>query len=442
MATIISTVDNISMSSTYTCTTTIWRTIYSGGQSTQVQGYNTSGGSVATQSITFNYSDIGTEKVNMAILSLTSVRNTLGGTFSVNGTKVYPSGGKYTVYLNPSDIGATSTTFDLSFITYTQGHSHQSGYDSKTDETVISISSMHHTYEYKTMKSHTGTLDLGDITLKIYTGDDSVAVPSISALFVGIDGVAKKVTDMLVGINGVAKKIPDAWIGINGIARKFWPCLELQNVTPGNIIKIDEAGDGTLVDYIVVAQDHYLNDINTQRHTVLMRKNVLNTTSNFGNNTYGEAYVGEALDTYINEAWKASLDGRIILKLMNITIPCNKWSSPYTSSAERQIWVPSRDEIDPSYTEKHEGPVFAYFENKTANADRIATTSDGTARAWWTRSCVEGMGSDGAYIRVITTTGMFNNYSQSGAFYCRPVFCLPANLPVSQLSEGTYDLIL
>lgn len=172
----------------------------------------------------------------MAILSLTSVRNTLGGTFSVNGTKVYPSGGKYTVYLNPSDIGATSTTFDLSFITYTQGHSHQSGYDSKTDETVISISSMHHTYEYKTMKSHTGTLDLGDITLKIYTGEDFVNVPSTAGFFVGVNNIARKVSDMYIGISNKARKISDGWVGVNGIARKFWPCLELQNVTPGSII--------------------------------------------------------------------------------------------------------------------------------------------------------------------------------------------------------------
>lgn len=173
-----------------------------------------------------------------------------------------------------------------------------------------------------------------------------------------------------------------------------------------------------------------------------MRKNLLSEDVEYGNNTYGESYVGESLDTYVNEAWKATLDGRIILKLMNITIPCNQWSSPYHTTAERQVWIPSKDEIDEAYTGKHEGPCFEYFIGKNTNADRIAYTDNGTARVWWTRSCVEGMGSDGAYIRVVNASGAFNTYGQKGNYYCRPVFCLPASLPVSQVSEGTYDLIL
>ena len=174
-----------------------------------------------------------------------------------------------------------------------------------------------------------------------------------------------------------------------------------------------------------------------------MRKELLDQTTKFGENTYGEAYIGEDLDTYVNQAWKATLDGRIILKLMNITIPCNKWSSPYTSTAERQIWVPSWSELSETYTdEPGEGTCFEYFIGKNTNADRIAKTSNGTAQVWWTRSCLKGMGSDGAYIRVIIATGNSNSYGQHGSYRCRPVFCLPADLPVSQLSEGTYDLIL
>ena len=430
------------MSSTFTCTTTIWRTIYSGGQSTQVQGYSAGASSLTTQSITFTYDNIGSESINMAVLSLTSISNTYGGSLQVNGTKVYPSNGVYNIYLEPTDLGEASTTFELKFSTYTQAHSHQTGYDSKTSEVLISTSSMHHTYEYKTMKYHTGTVELGDITLKIYTGDDFVAVPSTSALYIGVGGVAKKITEMYASVNGIAKKISGSWIGIRGTAQEFQPCLELQHIVPGEIVQIDETGMGTLVDYIVVAQDHYLNETNTERHTVLMRKNLLSTTVEYGNNSWGESYVGESLDTYMNEAWKATLDGRIILKLMNITIPCNQWSSPYHTTAERQVWVPSKDEIDDAYTDHYEGPCFEYFIGKNTNADRIAYTDDGTARIWWTRSCVEGMGSDGAYIRVIKADGAFNNYGQTGNFYCRPVFCLPAGLPISKVSEGIYNLVL
>ena len=442
MATITSTVNDFTMQSSYTCTTGWITRVNNYGTEILSSNVVTSSASMESKTITFNYSDIGTEKVNMAILQLTSVSNTYGGTFRVNETQVYPSGGKYTVYLTPSDIGTTSATFDLSFVTYTQQHSHMTGYDSLTSE-VIQSTNQGLITKYTSKTSHTGKLQLGEITLKIYTGDDVINVPSIAGFFVGESDVARKVSDMYIGVSNKARKISDGWVGINGVARKFWPCLALQNVAAGSILKLDEKGDGNLVDYIVVAQNHYLNDINTKEHTVLMRKELLDQTTKFGENTYGEAYIGEDLDTYVNQAWKATLDGRIILKLMNITIPCNKWSSPYTSTAERQIWVPSWSELSETYTdEPGEGTCFEYFIGKNTNADRIAKTSNGTAQVWWTRSCLKGMGSDGAYIRVIIATGNSNSYGQHGSYRCRPVFCLPADLPVSQLSEGTYDLIL
>ena len=443
MATIVSTVDNFTMQSNYTCTFG-WVALYSsnspsGGQilSTNVV---TSYATTDTKAITFNYQNIGSEKVNMAILQLTSINNTYGGSFKINDTKVYPSSGKYTIYLQPSDIGATSTTFNLSFATNTVAHSHMNDYDSLQSE-VINGSAQHSTIKYTAKKTHTGTLQLGEITLKIYTGEDFVNVPSTAGFFVGVNNVAKKVSDLYVGVSNKARKVTDGWVGINGVARKFWPVVELKDTVSGDIIKIDEAGDGNLVDYIVVAQDHYLNDINTERHTVLMRKNILNTTTKFGDNTWGESYVGEALDTYVNEAWKASLDGRIILKLMNITIPCSQWNSPYSSSANRQIWVPSRDEIDSSYG-KREGPTFAYFQTHNTSADRIAKTAAGTAQTWWLRSSLDGMGEDGAYIWVINASGNVNSSGQHGTFHIRPVFCLSNSLPVSPISEGVYDLII
>ena len=253
--------------------------------------------------------------------------------------------------------------------------------------------------------------------------------------------VAKLIKQMYVGVNGKAKRVANAWVGVNGVARKIWPCVILKDLPAGSVVQVDETGDGTLVDYIVVAQNHYLNSTNTKEHTVFMRKNLLNATTKYGDNTYGESYIGESLDTYVNNSWRASLSDKLFPILMKITIPCNKWTSPYTSSAERQIWVPSKDEIDPSYI-KNEGPCFEYFTTRTTNADRIAYTADGTARNWWTRSCVEGMGQDGAYVRIINSSGSGSNYTQTQSHYCRPVFCLPSDLPVSPISSTTYDLVL
>ena len=41
-------------------------------------------------------------------------------------------------------------------------------------------------------------------------------------VYVGVDGVARRVKTMYVGVNGVARKIKTGYIGINGIARKFF----------------------------------------------------------------------------------------------------------------------------------------------------------------------------------------------------------------------------
>lgn len=454
MATITSTVDNISLSSTYRCTT-VWQDAYINAtgalEFSGIDSRSVSSASIATKTLDFVYDTIDTTTINMAVLQMTVTQNTYGGSLYVNGEGVYASDGIYTVYLDASTIGATGTSFELIFNTYTPVHNHHNDYDSKTLAKTEQMywntddgNQLITVYSYNCVKNHEGVLRLEDITLKIYTGDDFVSAPSTSALFVGVDGVAKKVTDMFVGVNGVAKKISDAWIGVNGVARKFWPCLALKDVPAGSIIQLDEAGDGTLVDYIVVAQNHYLNDTNTDGHTVFMRKNILNTTSQYGDNTYGECYKDEALDRYVNETWKASLDGRIIMKLMDITIPCTTWSHPHTSFITRQVWVPARAELDNSsdFIDHHEAPCFAYFENITTNTERVAYNDNGTASAWWTRSCVEGMGTSGAYIRVVNAEGNYTNFKETVYTGVRPVFCLPNSLPVSQIAEGQYDLIL
>lgn len=448
MAVITSTVDNISLSSSFRCTTQITTMYVSiGGSSTSQVDYMTySTPSTDSEDLVFTYSALPTdEPIQAVVLSMAGGNTPFGGVVKINDETVYKSADQYVAYLDASIVGSTSTTIKVSFQSYGHTYNHQSNADSSK---LISTSSSgiagEYTETYQYYKSHESVLALSDITLKIYTGDDFASAPSTSALFIGVDGIAKKVTDMFVGVNGVAKKISDAWIGVNGVARKFWPCLELKDVPAGSIIQLDEAGDGTLVDYIVVAQNHYLNDTNTEGHTVFMRKNILNTTTQYGDNTYGECYKDEALDRYVNETWKASLDGRIIMKLMDITIPCTTWSHPYTSFITRQVWVPARAELDNSsdFIDHHEAPCFAYFENITTNAERVAYNDSGTASAWWTRSCVEGMGTSGAYIRVVNAEGNYTNFKETVYTGVRPVFCLPNSLPVSQIAEGQYDLIL
>lgn len=443
MAVIEQVIDTLTFSSKYSCRDKYdyFDTAYTeSDESWETHDVTVTTASIDTQSLTFSYNSIENETINMVVFSMESIGTTYGGTVWVNDEIVYKSSDMYVAYLDPSIVGTESTEITVKFQSYTPSHYHKSDYDSVSNE-----------YNYDTTegayggavytKNHEGVLVVNNITLKIYTGDDFVSAPSTSSLFAGVNDTAKKVTDIFIGVNGVAKKVSDAWIGVNGIARKFWPCLELKDVPAGSIIQLDEAGDGVLVDYIIVAQNHYLNDTNTEGHTVFMRKPIVNTKSKYGNNEYGQSYDGEALDVFVNNTWKASLDGKIIMKLMDITIPCTRWDSPYTSSITRQIWVPARAEIDNSsdWVDHHEAPCFTYFETITTNAARIAYTDSGSASAWWTRSCVEGTNP---YVRVVNENGVFTNYGQTASTGVRPVFCLPNSLPVSKISEGIYDLIL
>lgn len=441
MAVITSTASDVRLESKYTCYNRKWKRYYH--YETLVSSWSenwTSSSTTATTTITFNYTLPSNEPINMVVLQMTQSNNTYGGSLYLNNEGIYLSGGMYTVYLEPSSLGSSSTSFELKFLTYTPSHTHSSSSMTHTSDWGEEWYDSDHVDMWDTFTlQHTGLLNLTDITLKIYAGDDFASAPSTSALFVGVDDVAKKVTDIFVGVDGVARKVSDAWIGINGVARKFWPCLELKDVPPGSIIQLDETGTGTLVDYIVVAQNQYLDETNTEGHTVFMRKNLLTTKSKHGDNTYGENYVNEALDKYVNGTWKATLDGRILMKIMKITIPCTKWTDPYKTTAERQVWVPARGEIDPSFSEKYTAICFPYFETITTNAARIAYDDNGTAQAWWTRSCVEGTNP---YVRVVNANGAFSNYSQTNNLGVRPVFCLPNSLPVSLISEGQYDLIL
>ena len=434
MATIVSTTNDFSLTSSFTCTTVLeQRTVPS--VSSSITDMYTSSASTGSQAVTFTYDSLSNQTVNMAVLTFTGSNTTYGGMVYINDTQVYKNNDIYTFYLDPTTLGTTSTSFNFKFKSYTTAHNHLNDYDSKT--LVSSTSSGTTIYHYK--KSHSSSITLSNVTLKIYTGEDFITVPSTCGIFVGVNGVAKKVNDIFVGVSGVAKKVSEAWVGVGGLARKIWPSVELKDVPVGSKLQLDEDGNGHIFNYIVVAQNHYLNDTNTEGHTVLMREQLLDTTSKFGNNSWGLAYEGEELDIYINETWKASLSGNIILKLMNITIPTSEWSSPYTSSIERQIWIPSRGELYEDYTTTHEGPCFEYFINKTDNSYRIACTSDGTARPWWTRSCVEG---SNPYARSIMVSGAITNNPQGIALYCRPVFCLSNSLPVALISDGVYDLVV
>ena len=446
MAVITSTTSAVQLSSNYTCTTefTEMHVSIGGTTTSSVTGQWASTPSTDSKTITFSHSSTSGQTINMAILQLTSTNNTYGGSLKVNGTEVYKHSSIYTVYLDASAIGTTSTSFTLEFQSYNPAHNHLNNYDSKTLVSQNSGITSETVYVYHYKKYHTGLLNLDNITLKIYTGDDAANVPSTPLICVGVDEIAKKVTDMYVGVNGVAKRISDAWVGINGVARKIWPCLELKDVPVGSLIQLTEDQDGNLALYRVMGHNHYATG-----STVLMREQLL-TTGRFGKNTSNsDTYFGQTADTYLNTTWKATLHGPLLMKLVPTNISAQKWYAAAAGSVptqSRQIWLPALNEVSAfessSSGYQNESTRFSYFKTHTTTNDLIAYDASGTNQGWWTRSpvfgtktakVIKGGSSDPVSNREVTYTT---------SYWYRPVFCLPGNIPVSPINSTTYDLIL
>lgn len=69
-----------------------------------------------------------------------------------------------------------------------------------------------------------------------------------NGMYIGVDGVARKVTGMYVGVDGVARKVAKAYIGVNGVAQLFYQGIPiLEECDWATIQKF--AADGTAANY-------------------------------------------------------------------------------------------------------------------------------------------------------------------------------------------------
>ena len=48
----------------------------------------------------------------------------------------------------------------------------------------------------------------------------------MSNSYVGVNGLARKVTDLYVGVNGVARRVSKGYVGVNGVARQFYSAAQ------------------------------------------------------------------------------------------------------------------------------------------------------------------------------------------------------------------------
>ena len=63
---------------------------------------------------------------------------------------------------------------------------------------------------------------------------------------IGVNNVARNVTQMRVGVNGVARNVTAAYIGVDGVARRIWP---LDFTGDGRFLAVAGAGYPYLLIY-------------------------------------------------------------------------------------------------------------------------------------------------------------------------------------------------
>ena len=90
-------------------------------------------------------------------------------------------------------------------------------------------------------------------------------------IYIGIDGVARRVKKGYIGIDGIARKLKKAYIGIGGIARPCWNGGELYyfgNIAKSSIVERSEQAATTIGDYALFAGGRTWSDIPNVGHVL------------------------------------------------------------------------------------------------------------------------------------------------------------------------------
>ena len=442
MAIINVTSTDFTLTSKYTCTTVRLTGSTSNGTTVdRIESQSTSTPTEGKQTVSFSYSSVDLSKVNMVVVQASVGGTPFGGSFKVNGEGASVSAGVLTAYLEASAISSTSASIEVEFTTYTPAHTHYSDYDSYK---VLSGSSQYGRIQYK--KTHNCNVALSNVTLKIYTGDDAVSRPSVPQIFIGVGDVAKRVTEMFIGVNGKAKRVTEAWIGVNGKAQKIFPTLIVGDLSPGDIVQIDEMGDGNLVEWMVMHQNYY-----GEKQTILMRKYCLPDSYQLNYNggsssNYSNPYFSKTIDNYLKNTWLLGTGYLTFQKiLLETNIMVRNWSGGDLVTQARKVWLPSAVNVSPgSFTAvQSEEPNggFAYFLNNDTTTARKAYRETNTTEAvyWWTRSTT---GGTHPYCKAVGSNGDLRNDSYYSYRYLRPVINISSENFVKSVSTGVYKLII
>lgn len=197
----------------------------------------------------------------------------------------------------------------------------------------------------------------------------------------------------------------------------------------GTLISVNENGVPT--PYILIAHDYLSTGA-----TLLLRKYV--DTSGAWGTADETQYSGSVIDNYFTSTVLGSYDQKLAEKILTTTLNSTKKDGSTVSIAKKVFTLSIREIYGSTLNMSEATGRLPYFDTA---ANQIATTKEGTAHIYWTRSSKPE--NNVAY--VIRAQGSYSTatFTVNGPSY-RPAFTLPETTQIlkTQNADGTYDLIL
>lgn len=249
----------------------------------------------------------------------------------------------------------------------------------------------------------------------------------MSGIYIGVDGVARKVKKLYVGVDGVAKEVHKVYVGVGGVARRRQITgKKLSEYAVGDSVYLNE--NGSPAEYIIVQKGLPSTQYSASCAGVwLMRKDIYATSA--WNSTNRNNYGASTIHSYLNNDFIAVLDSSVRNIIMQAKIPYVNGSGGSSVAASEsgltaKAFLLSGYEIGFTQSVNENFPIdgacLAYF-NGANNAKRICY-QNGAANNWWTRSPYN---KNAVSPWAVNTNGNAMYYNATSVFGVRPTLILP-----------------
>lgn len=262
-----------------------------------------------------------------------------------------------------------------------------------------------------------------------------------NAMYVGVNGVARKVKQPYIGVNGIARKVAKGFVGVGNVARQcFSGGTPISEFAVGDSVFMNV--DGVATEFIIVHQgipDTSIYDSSCDG-TWLMSKNAVGNMQYYTSTSCG-GYHLSTIHTYTSTTFLSLLDSSVQSIIKEVKIPyltvgvygnvvvksgTNGLSTKCFSLSLEEAGFTSSDILVSAFV--GEGVALDYFsDSATAKSRR------GNGSQWWLRTC-----ADKSSARVVDTAGSLALVSNTGKQPVRPVVILPSDT----LADGDFNIIV